>query len=499
MCFVNGTYFISANQIEIPNDENRYSNKIRYYQWTPFILLFQALLMYIPRILWLNLNSRYGLNIKNLIDAAKKYESIDCYKNKLRILTYICKIFLRNIDYINYRNNSSLNKNNQDKQSYYINKKHEINLILIKMQKDCESESLVGKSLQNQNKNYESMFLKYTDFNSNFINDNIDNDLKLNQIIPDKVPPSLTRSFCENYLTILYLIVRSTYLLSFIGQYLFLSHLIGNEYYKIGLDLFISFYNQEEWPHLKMFPKITFCEIYIREIGTIHPYLIQCVLGINLLNEIIFLIIWFWLIILISLSGFDLLLLIFNNFVSCSSCKSRSFALKYLELINNSNNKYFTDLLNENKKTYGRNQKFEYTTKMLLKNNKKFDLTKIDKKIIKKDMKKRSNNSIREKKIMNNKLNDRKSEFSGIFHEHKKEQENILRNNQKDYLSIEKELDLFEKFCLNYFNNDTIFALKLIERNANGLIVSEIIEYLWIYYKKINLRSKKYEENENEK
>ncbi len=43
LCFVNGTYYISANEHEIPiNPKERYSNRIRYYQWTPFILLFQA-------------------------------------------------------------------------------------------------------------------------------------------------------------------------------------------------------------------------------------------------------------------------------------------------------------------------------------------------------------------------------------------------------------------------------------------------------------------------
>lgn len=43
LCFVNGTYHISATEPDIPIDyERRYSNRIRYYQWTPFILLFQA-------------------------------------------------------------------------------------------------------------------------------------------------------------------------------------------------------------------------------------------------------------------------------------------------------------------------------------------------------------------------------------------------------------------------------------------------------------------------
>jgi innexin len=43
LCFVNGTYYISATEIDIPIDPtHRYSNPVRYYQWTPFILLLLA-------------------------------------------------------------------------------------------------------------------------------------------------------------------------------------------------------------------------------------------------------------------------------------------------------------------------------------------------------------------------------------------------------------------------------------------------------------------------
>jgi hypothetical protein len=449
--------------------------------------------MYIPRILWLNLNSRYGLNIKNLIDAAKKYESVECYKNKLKILTYICKNFLKNLDYIDYINHKSYNTINntkyQDTNSNYIKKKHEIHQILINMQKDCDSELLVNKTLNSENKILRSGFIK--DLNSNDIDEH-DNQkkLKLYHNIPEIVPNSLTRYFYYNYLTILYLMVRFTYLLSLIGQYIFLSHLIGNEYYKIGIDLFMSFYNQEEWSHIKMFPKITFCEIYIREIGTIHPYLIQCVLRINLLNEIIFLIIWFWLVFLIGFAGLDFFLLFLNNFICCSNCKSQSFALKYLELINNYHKNVSTNLLHE---------KLKYSTRMSSKKSKNCDLKKIGKKLNKKDMKKRSSDLIKENKIINTKFNDCKIGISERFREYENEKENFFHKNQENYLSIEKELDLYQKFCINYFNNDNIFAFKLIEKNASSLIVSEIIEYLWIYYKKIHLESNKFEKKENEK
>jgi hypothetical protein len=95
----------------------------------------------------------------------------------------------------------------------------------------------------------------------------------------------LLPNLSNNYLSNLYLFVKLFYLLSSIGQLFFLNRLIGNKYYLIGVNLIFSFLYEIEWPNLSIFPRMTLCEIYIREVGTVHPYLIQCVLRINLFNE----------------------------------------------------------------------------------------------------------------------------------------------------------------------------------------------------------------------
>ena len=53
-------------------------------------------------------------------------------------------------------------------------------------------------------------------------------------------------------------------------------------------------------------------------------------------------------------------------------------------------------------------------------------------------------------------------------------------------ISKEEELQIFEKFCESSFSNDTIFALRIIQQNSTNLIVSEIVEYLWLQYKSLN-------------
>ncbi|CAF4935007.1 unnamed protein product, partial [Rotaria socialis] len=54
----------------------------------------------------------------------------------------------------------------------------------------------------------------------------------------------------------------------------------------------------------------------IREIGVNHFYTVQCVLRINLFNEVIFIIQWFWLISISAATIYDFLLWLYNCTVS---------------------------------------------------------------------------------------------------------------------------------------------------------------------------------------
>jgi len=59
--------------------------------------------MYVPRIVWNSLSTRYGLNLHNLVDAAKKHELVDAFMAKQRILVYISKSLLRSVQYGDHR------------------------------------------------------------------------------------------------------------------------------------------------------------------------------------------------------------------------------------------------------------------------------------------------------------------------------------------------------------------------------------------------------------
>jgi len=75
----------------LPDDYNqRHEHELKYYQWTPFILLLMAILFYIPHQFWRVLSLRSGVDIKDLIEAAQTYRSANMrHEDKIKLLDYL--------------------------------------------------------------------------------------------------------------------------------------------------------------------------------------------------------------------------------------------------------------------------------------------------------------------------------------------------------------------------------------------------------------------------
>lgn len=88
ICWVTGTYYIPLDQ-EIPSNlDTRKEKKLSYYQWVPSILLIEALLFYIPRMVWRLGNGRTGIDVNRVVSLAIDAQ-YDAAENRQKVRRYL--------------------------------------------------------------------------------------------------------------------------------------------------------------------------------------------------------------------------------------------------------------------------------------------------------------------------------------------------------------------------------------------------------------------------
>lgn len=102
----------------------------------------------------------------------------------------------------------------------------------------------------------------------------------------------------SSFIVILFTFVKLLFLINSLVQIFLLNAFLGNDYHLFGFEVIDKFARGLDWGESKRFPRVTLCDFHIREIGIVHRYTVQCVLPINLFNEKIFLILWFWILLL---------------------------------------------------------------------------------------------------------------------------------------------------------------------------------------------------------
>jgi len=130
------------------------------------------------------------------------------------------------------------------------------------------------------------------------------------------------------------------YILNVVGQLFILNLFLGDNYSVYANEVIINLLNSNQDLNIDnnnnkltesvRFPRVTMCHFQVRNLeDNIHDYIVQCALPINLLNEKIFIIIWFWYLYVALASIFGVFLWIwyalpFNRV---------SFLKKYLKLM----------------------------------------------------------------------------------------------------------------------------------------------------------------------
>ncbi|CAD5121548.1 DgyrCDS10047 [Dimorphilus gyrociliatus] len=99
-----------------------------------------------------------------------------------------------------------------------------------------------------------------------------------------------------------------------IGQLFLLNVFLGTDYNMYGIKVLKQIINKEPWNLSERFPRVTMCDFNIRVVGNVQSYLVQCTLPINLFNEKIFIVIWFWFVFLSSATAGSLFYVIIKCF-----------------------------------------------------------------------------------------------------------------------------------------------------------------------------------------
>lgn len=110
-----------------------------------------------------------------------------------------------------------------------------------------------------------------------------------------------------NYMTIMYIFTKLMFVANVIGQIFVLNWFLGRNFNMYGIWLIQSWMSGAPVDESPYFPRVTFCDVEVRRLGNLHRYTVQCVLPINMFNEKVYAIMWFWFAFVALLSVFSLL------------------------------------------------------------------------------------------------------------------------------------------------------------------------------------------------
>ena len=198
---------------------------IGYYQWAPIFMALQALMFYLPCLLWRGFNYRSGFNVRRLIQMASSDPNIILSNFKhapsgntaCRFMgRYISNCILRR----QYRSRGLL-------KSGHMCKKSENESLLFPLSNSCCSRCCANRGF--------------------------------------------FQSCCGrkngNYLISLYITVKFCYLINILLQLYIMELFIGTSYKFYGLRLLIDLIRGEHWYSSGHFPRVTFCDLEAKKLG----------------------------------------------------------------------------------------------------------------------------------------------------------------------------------------------------------------------------------------
>ncbi|CAL8096094.1 unnamed protein product [Calicophoron daubneyi] len=256
-CWVNGTTPISADTDRL-DDESYWASlegkKLNYYQWVSLVLALQAILCYLPRLVWETITfNRVGTNLGFLVESAQA-ASKETGKERDSRVQFVANV----MDTLLFARRD-LRKPEQ----------------LLQQQRETSALSSCIQALR---------------------------DL-------------LPRKRLGTALVTYYLIVKFLYLFNAVGQILIMQRFLGAEgkYKLFGLSILGDLIMGRHWNETSVFPRVGFCRVPIKLTSTPIPMVtVQCTLPVNMLNEKVYIFLWFWFVFVSTLEAASILSWVFR-------------------------------------------------------------------------------------------------------------------------------------------------------------------------------------------
>lgn len=343
ICWVSSTYNVPIHEDLPASEPDRKVKMLKYYQWTPFILLFQALLFYFPRMIWRSFNDKSGLDLQSIIDAVHKMQTdAATYSERKKFIDYLTNIFSDYVEAMPLVH----------KRLARTHREEVVRAEAVKAAAEAAkaaAEAAKAAGAKNPSDTIVNVLASSSGANNK---DGVEEEKRPFGYESDSYDPTdlprvsrkakvahLGKLCCitkgkryGNFLLVLFLFVKILYLLNSFVQLFILNHFLGNNYLLLGADVIGKIWAGEDWAQTERFPRVTMCDFKIREVGIVHRYTVQCVLQINLFNEKIFIFIWFWLCIVTAMNIIDLLSWVYTLVVDkgqrYSYVRRRLYALK---------------------------------------------------------------------------------------------------------------------------------------------------------------------------
>lgn len=116
-----------------------------------------------------------------------------------------------------------------------------------------------------------------------------------------------------NYLIMLYLFVKLLYIANVFGQLFVLNSILKTSYNLFGIEAIENAMEEKAWLNATVFPKVTMCDFHIRRLGNVQRYTVQCLLSINLYTERMYIFLWFWMVVVLTITCLSLLVWIMRS------------------------------------------------------------------------------------------------------------------------------------------------------------------------------------------